>query len=443
MVILLVLELKMDPKKKLNLKRWQYNRLGIFIHWGLYALAARHEWVKAKEKITTAEYKKYFKAFNPDLYNPAEWARAAKAAGMKYVVLTAKHHEGFCLWDSRFTDYKCTNTPYKKDLLKIFVRAFREAGLRIGIYYSLLDWHHPDYTTDCHHPQRDNAEFAKKDKKRKPERYANYIYNQVTELLTDYGEIDLLFLDFSVYDHENKVMQKGRETWQSENLVKMIRKKQPGMLINDRLDLQHTNWGWDFITPEQCMLQNPPKDKTGNLIPWETCQTFSGSWGYFRDEYTWKNVPQLIKLLVDTVSKGGNLLLNVGPTARGEFDVRVNERLQGLRNWMAKNSRAIYGCTFAPENFTTPQDCRLTWHPESNRLYLHVFSWPATGELFLPGMKGKIAYAQLLHDASEITFNGRADWQAATAGETNKGVLSLKLPIAKPCAVPVIELFLK
>ncbi len=169
----------------------------MFIHWGLYALPARHERVKSRELIDDAAYQKYFRHFDPDLYDPHAWAAAARAAGMKYVVLTAKHHEGFCLWDSQATEYKATNTPYGRDLIKPFVAAFREAGLRVGFYYSLLDWHHPDFPIDIYHPLRDREDVALLNQGRDMRRYAAYMREQVRELLSNYGPIDIIWYDFS------------------------------------------------------------------------------------------------------------------------------------------------------------------------------------------------------------------------------------------------------
>ncbi|RQW02832.1 alpha-L-fucosidase, partial [candidate division KSB1 bacterium] len=171
-------------QKAQRLAWWTEARFGMFIHWGLYAQAARHEWVKNREQMTDAQYQKYFDTFNPDLYDPAAWARTAKAAGMKYMVVTSKHHEGFCLWDSKYTDYKAPNTPYGKDLLKSMVEAFRAEGLKVGFYYSLLDWHHPDYTIDRHHPQRNDQSARAANVERDMKKYADYVYNQVEELLT-------------------------------------------------------------------------------------------------------------------------------------------------------------------------------------------------------------------------------------------------------------------
>jgi len=174
-------------------KWWVHDRFGLFIHWGLYALPARHEWVKNRERISDEDYQKYFDHFNPDLYDPTEWARAAKDAGMRYFVITTKHHEGFCLWDSQYTDYKVTNTPYGKDLLGPMVEAFRGEGLRVGFYHSLIDWHHPEYPVDRVHPMRDNEEERAKNAQRDVRKYAAYLHNQTRELLTQFGQVDLIF----------------------------------------------------------------------------------------------------------------------------------------------------------------------------------------------------------------------------------------------------------
>ena len=175
-------------------------RFGMFIHWGLYAIPARGEWVRSIEKLTIEDYQPYFEEFNPINYNPRKWAALAKKAGMKYAVMTTKHHDGFCLFDSKFTDYKATNTSAGRDLIKEYVEAFRDEGLKVGFYYSLLDWHHPDYPAygDRHHPMRDNE--AWKDKKHDFSKYLEYMHGQVRELLTNYGKIDIIWFDFS-YDN--------------------------------------------------------------------------------------------------------------------------------------------------------------------------------------------------------------------------------------------------
>lgn len=415
-----------------------HDRFGLFIHWGLYALPARHEWVKNREKLDDEHYDRYFRRFDPDLYDPEAWARAAANAGMKYFVVTTKHHEGFCLWDSDLTDYKATNTPYGRDLLTPMVEAFRGAGLRTGFYHSLIDWHHPHYVIDrSNHPQRSHPDFDRLNVGRDQNKYADYLHGQTRELLTRFGKVDVMWFDFSFPDAEapdDFTRGKGRTAWRSEELLKMIRELQPDILLDDRLNL---DWGWDFKTPEQFQPREWVK-VNGQPVVWEACQTFSGSWGYYRDEESWKSVEMLVQMLIDSVSKGGNLLLNVGPTGRGEFDERALDRLAGMGEWMKRHSRSIYGCTQAPSDLICPRDCRLTYNPETKRLYVHVFAWPFR-HLHLDGMAERVEYAQLLHDASEVGMRAAA---APEGGE--KTTLRLDLPIKKPGAtVPVIELFLK
>lgn len=421
-----------EAQKMQRMKWWTDARFGMFIHWGLYALPARHEWVKNRERLTNEQYQKYFDNFNPDLYNPEEWARMAKEAGMKYVVLTAKHHEGFCNWDSKYTDYKCTNTPYGKDIIKEYVEAFRAEGIKVGFYYSLIDWHHPDFTIDKNHPQRqDNeANYEPLNKGKDMSRYRQYMKDQVTELLTNYGEISIIWFDFS-YPGKNG---KGRDDWDSEGLLKLTRKLQPGIIVDDRLDLKDVQGGWDFTTPEQVKVAKWP-EYNGQRIPWETCQTFSGSWGYYRDETTWKSPAQLLELLIESVSKGGNLLLNVGPTARGTFDQRAKDRLSAMGGWMELNNRSVYGCTEAPAGFVAPPNTLLTYNPVTNRLYIHLLAYPM-GTVTLANSGDKVKYAQFLHDASEIRYS--------TGRETAANDVTFSLPILKPdTEIPVLEIYLK
>ncbi len=444
-----------------------HDRFGMFIHFGLYSLAARHEWVMSMEQIPFDVYKKrYFKHFDPDLYDPDIWAKAAADAGMKYFVITTKHHDGFCLWDSKHTDYKATNTPYGKDLLRPMVQAFNHHGLRTGFYHSLLDWQHPQYIIDhCNHPRRSEipgetdvlADFLPSrggaginpdvdvTAGRDQAKYAEYLHAQVRELLTEYrGNVDVLWFDFSFYntDRQDFTRGKGREAWNSEALRKLVRELAPDIVLNDRLDLDQFLSGGDTKTPEQAQPRSPVT-VDGKPVVWETCQTFSGSWGYHRDEHHWRSTRQLITTLIDTVSKDGNLLLNVGPTGRGEIDTRALDRLQGIGRWMHHHSTSIYGCTQAPDAFPVPDDCRLTYHPEKKRLYIHLLNWPYKF-LHLDGraFSQQVEYAQLLHDASEVKM-GIDAWHASQFSR-GEDVLTLELPLVEPSVeVPVIELFLK
>lgn len=406
-----------------NTEWFVHDRFGMFIHWGLYALPARHEWIKNLEKITEEKYQKYFEYFDPDMYDPREWARAAKKAGMKYAVLTTKHHEGFCLFDSAYTDYKATNTKAGRDLVREYVDAFRAEGLKVGFYYSLIDWHHPDFPIDPLHPRRDDDNIDELNKGRDIRRYAEYMRNQVTELLTNYGKIDILWFDFSYPDSEYRGMKgKGKLDWEAEELIATARRLQPEIIIDNRTEIEQDLW-----TPEQYQPTDWIRDDNGNRVVWEACQTFSGSWGYHRDESTWKTPEMLIRMLVNTVSCGGNLLMNVGPTARGYFDDRAVNALDAIGSWMKYNSRSIYGCT--QSEFEAPADVRYT--QKEGRLYVHIYAYPYR-HLRLPGLADKVDYAQFLHDNSEIFF------------EEKDGDIVLELPYVKPNQiVPVVELMLK
>ena len=421
------------------------SRFGMFIHWGLYAMPARHEWIKTKERISEEKYDKYFKYFDPDMYDAREWAARAKAAGMKYAVLTTKHHEGFCMFDSKYTDYKCTNTPAGRDLVREYVDAFRAEGLHIGFYYSLIDWHHPSFPIDHLHPRRDDANAKELNEGRDMKVYAQYMRDQVTELLTNYGKIDLLWFDFS-YDtpkdgpYANGWMKgKGKDEWEAEKLIALARKLQPDIMIDNRTQVEQDLW-----TPEQYQpLEWLRHKETGELVTWEACQTFSGSWGYYRDEMTWKNPEMLIRMLINTVSIGGNLLMNVGPTSRGYMDKRAVDALKVYEEWMKYNSRSIYNCTMAEPEFKAPADCRFTQSVDGKRLYVHLFAYPFA-HLQLKGLAGKVDYAQFLHDGSELlSTEGKVDHFSEGAARS-EDLLVINLPAIKPnVTVPVIELFLK
>ncbi|MGZ3777497.1 MAG: alpha-L-fucosidase [Mucilaginibacter sp.] len=418
-------------QKKKRMEWWTDARFGMFIHWGLYSLGARHEWLKHNEHMTNEEYQKYFDIYNPDHFDPHKWARAAKAAGMKYAVLTTKHHEGFCLFDSKYTDYKAMNTPAHRDLVKEYVQAFRQEGLKVGFYYSLLDWHHPDYTVDDAHPltqvDTSQANYDKLNKGRDMNKYRAYLRNQVRELMTNYGKIDILWLDWS-WDKGAKRGKWGKD-WDAVNLLKMVRQLQPGIIVNNRLGLYEYSDGGDFETPEQVSTKELDKYK-GHTF--ETCQTFSGSWGYYRDENSWKTDRQLLDLLISSVSNGGNLILNVGPTARGEFDYRATNALDSLAHWMHANSNAIYDCTVAPSNFKAPDGEKLTYNPKTKHLYVHLYDYPSNGKLTLPGYAGKVKYVQLLNDFSEVKHEAKGD------------DIELVLPKNKPpYEIPVVDLYLK
>jgi alpha-L-fucosidase len=403
-----------------SLGAWTDARFGMFVHWGLYALPARGEWVLQQERMAAGAYARYFDRFHPDLFDPAGWARTARRAGMRYLVLTTKHHDGFCLWDSDLTDHKVTNTPWGRDLVGPVVDACRVEGLMVGFYHSLLDWHHPDFPVDGLHPQRDDEAFRAAAAGRDVRRYADYLHGQVRELLTRYGRIDQLFFDFS---YAGRTWGgKGPDDWRSDELLAMVRELQPDAVVNDRLGIPG-----DFATPEQWMPP-APVEREGRRVPWEACHTLNGNWGYARDDRGFKTPELVARMLGDCVSKGGNLLLNVGPDGRGRLDPESERVLGEVGGWTALHERAIRGC--GPAEVAPPPDCRCT--QRGDRLYVHVHAWPSR-HLRLPGLEAeRVEYAQLLHDASEVGVR------------VAEGTLTLDLPAVRPpVLVPVVELFLR
>jgi len=391
-----------EIEKRTERTRWfLHDRFGMFIHFGLYAIPARGEWVRSTEKMPEEDYVPFFKEFNPYDFDAKEWARIAKDAGMKYAVLTAKHHDGFCLFDSKLTDWKITNTPFGRDLVKEYVEAFREAGLKVGLYYSLLDWHHPGYPAygDQNHPMRDNPAFANED--RDWDSYVEYFHGQVREICSNYGKIDILWFDFSYGDMKC-------EKWHATELVNMVRSLQPDVLIDNRLEgsgeaggsLYTDNpniYAGDFACPEQIIPPEGVTTKSGALLPWESCITMNENWGYCASDHHFKPAYLLTRKLVECVSKGGNLLLNVGPDARGRIPDESQAILAEIGQWMKRNSSSIYGCSMA--KLPKPE---WGWYTAGNgKLYAHVME-RSIGPVALPNLGGKIASMRLLRDGSEL-----------------------------------------
>ena len=380
-------------------------RFGMFIHWGLYAIPARGEWVRSVERISAEDYQQFFDTFNPTDYDPKVWAKAAREAGMKYAVLTAKHHDGFCLFDSALTGYKATNTAAGRDLVREYLEAFRAEGIKVGLYYSLLDWHHPDYPHegDRIHPMRGNA--AHGDQGRDFSRYVDYLHGQVKELVTGYGKLDILWFDFSYDDMTG-------EKWRARELVEMIRRHQPDVLIDNRLEASGEGfgsivtekpepWSGDFASPEQIIPAQGLTNLAGEPIPWEACITMNKNWGYHSGDKFFKPAPVLVRKLVECVSKGGNLLVNVGPDARGRIPQESLDILAAVGRWMDANGQSIYGCGAA--GLPKPEWGRYTRN--GNKLYAHVYE-PPIGALHLSDVDGsQIESMRLLADGSEVKIS--------------------------------------
>jgi len=358
-----------------SVERFQERRFGMFVHWGAYAAAARNEWMRNREKMTDAGYQRYVDHFDPDLYDPAAWVAQASEAGMRYGVLTAKHHDGYCLWPTDLTDYRAG-----RDLIGPFLSALRDRGMGAGLYYSLIDWHHPQFPIDGLHPLRDDPPPGSRD----IALYRAYLHAQVRDLLTRYGTIDQLFLDFSYVNHvhEGEVVRggKGAADWDSPALLAMIRSLQPALLVNDRMDVPG-----DFVTPEQYQPASRVL-RDGVPVPWEACQTLNGSWGYDRDNRDFKSVDLLLRMLVDTVSKDGNLLLNVGPTADGQIPIAQAARLTALGWWLRVHGAAIYGTRpWAAPTATDGDGREVRFTTDGDAVYALVQGAPS-GRWRLPGV---------------------------------------------------------
>lgn len=380
-------------------------RFGMFIHWGLYAVPARGEWVRSNERMPEEKYMPFFREFDPSAADPKAWVQAAKEAGMGYVILTAKHHDGFCLFDSELTDFKSTNTPMGRDIVREFLEAGREAGLKVGLYYSLIDWHHPDFPHhgDRYHPMRSDP--AASNEERDFKRYLAYMHGQVKELCTRYERLDVLWFDFS-YN------QLRGEAWRANELADMVRTLQPGILLNNRLEVSGEGFGslaqgepapchGDFVSPERMVPPEGLFDPQGRPLYWETCTTMNHSWGYCAGDPWYKPAPLLLKKLVECVSKGGNFLLNVGPDGNGRIPRQAMDTLKYLGQWMQINGESIRGC--GPSGMEKPEWGRIT--RRENVLYLHIYE-NALGPLPLYGIPAeKIRAMRLLQDGREIPLS--------------------------------------
>ena len=380
-------------------------RFGMFIHWGLYSIPGRGEWVRSDERMPEADYMPFFRTFSAPDFDPKGWARAAKQAGMQYVVMTAKHHDGFCLFDSALTDFKSSNPPFGRDAVAEFVEAVRGEGLKVGLYFSLIDWHHPDYPhyADRYHPMREDPAYSNEN--RNFDRYLDYLHGQVREICSHYGKLDLLWFDFG-YDH-----LRG-EAWRGTELVHMVRSLQPGVLIDNRIEVSGEGFGslyqcdptpyhGDFVTPEKMIPPSGIRDVQGNPMVWEACITMNNNWGYCATDRLYKPAPLLIKKLVECVSKGGNMILNVGPDGDGNIPPQSLEILEQIGNWMETNGESIHGC--GPAALEKPEYGRVT--AKGDHLFFHIYE-NTLGPLPLMGLRREqIASLRLLATNRQIPIS--------------------------------------
>ena len=391
-------------QKDARMAWWRDARFGMFIHWGLYAVPAGTwkgeritglgEWIQERAKIPGDEYSPLTRQFNPSQFDADEWVRIAKDAGMKYIIITSKHHDGFALFDSKVSNYDIVDaTPYRRDAIRALATAARRGGLKFGVYYSIMDWHHADAQAPAY-PTYNSRTYKNPNFGRYVE---TYMKPQLRELVTQYPEIDVLWFDGEwISDWSDE---------QGRSLYDWLRELRPSLIINNRVG--HSRQGMsgmsankdapgDFGTPEQ---EVPPQGLPG--VDWETCMTLNDTWGFQSFDDGWKDSRVLVRTLVDVASKGGNFLLNVGPTAQGVIPWQSVSRLREMGDWIRVNGEAVYGTSASP--YGLPAWGRYTTKPSAGRVYAHVFDWPRDRKLVLTGIQAKPGAVYLLADKKPLT----------------------------------------
>ena len=356
-----------DKDRQRRMQWWHQAKFGLFIHWGLYSVIGRHEWVMEMEGIPVAEYEVLARRFKPKPGAARAWAKLAKEAGMKYMVMTTKHHEGFCLFDSQYTDYCATKQACGRDLVAEYVDAARAEGLRVGFYHSLMDWHHPD-----------GARCATDEAARR--RFVDYVHGQVRELCSNYGQLDIMW-----YDVAWPLTAKG---WESQKMNRMVRRLQPDIIINNRSKLPE-----DFGTPEQQI-----RAEEGGRA-WEACMTMNDSWGYHRADDNWKTPKQVVRNLVTCARDGGNYLFNIGPKADGSIPAPASHILGKVGQWMQRNGQAIYGADVCE----VQRSMCANFTRRGKTLYVHAHFWPGS-EWAIGGLRSKVKSATLLGSGQQVKF---------------------------------------
>lgn len=386
-------------------------KFGMFIHWGPYSLASvEASWPimrpSPRWNITEAEYVALYHRFNPVQFDPQAWVRLAQDAGMRYMVFTTKHHDGFCMFDSALTDYKITNTPYGKDVTAMLAKAAHDAAMPLGFYYSCPDMHHPGY--------RDTTKPASANWQGEPNRpewhtYLDYMEGQLRELLTEYGPVAVIWFDG------------GGKKYDGQRYLDLIHHLQPATLVNNRIGLDA-----DYATPEQFIPDRIPTRSNahhlhelmksqapaaealpapGDFQLWETCMTINHTWAYDKNDKDYKSSKELIRDLVDVASKGGNLLLDVGPTPQGTIQPEFVDRLQAMGKWMKVYGDSIYGTTYGPL-----QDLafgRTT--AKGKTIYFHVFDWPSKDRLEVPGFQARVSQITIMGEKRKLRWQQEGD----------------------------------
>ena len=396
-------------QKDKRMEWWRDARFGMFIHWGLYAVPAGQwngktdyaEWIRRNAQIPVEEYDKFVDQFNPVDFDADRWVQMAKDAGMKYIVITSKHHDGFCLWDSALTDFDIMSTPFHHDILAELKAACDRQGIKLCFYHSIMDWHHPDYL-----PRRSWEAGIRPAGDADFDQYVEYMKGQLRELVERYDPAVLWF------DGE------WEDTWthdRGKDLYAYVRGLKPEIIINNRVDNGRKgsmkgfseagdDYAGDFGTPEQ---EIPATGLPG--VDWETCMTMNRHWGYNKADKDFKSGEDLIRKLADIASKGGNFLLNIGPMADGHFPPESVDRLREIGDWMKVNGDSIYGTSASPFPDLPWGRCTQKASGSKVRLYLHVFDWPRNGKLLVPGLQSPVKSCEYLAGAMPLRTYTSAD----------------------------------
>jgi len=388
---------------------WRDARFGMFIHWGIYSVPAGEwqgktdyaEWFLEETHMPVSQYEKYADQFNPTNFNALTWVRAAKGAGAKYIVITSKHHDGFGMYRSTLTDWCISRTPFQRDPLQELAEACKMEGIKFCLYYTIMDWHSPDWGI-----RRSWNDVAAKSGPPDMDRFQTYMKGQLHELLTRYGPIGLLWFDGN-----------WESPWtaaRGQDIYNYVRSLQPSVIVNNRVGKPENTAGGgfaktgavgDYGTPEQTI----PPTGFGPGVDWESCMTINDHWGYNKADQNFKSAKTLVRNLIDCASKGGNYLLNVGPTSEGLIPAPELERLKEMGEWMKVNSVGIYDTTASPFKKLPWGRCTIKLDGGKTTLFLHVFDWPKDGKLVLPGLKNSINRATLLATGKKLKISETPD----------------------------------
>ncbi|ULQ53262.1 alpha-L-fucosidase [Flavihumibacter fluvii] len=381
--------------------QFQDNKYGMFIHWGLSSMLADGEWVMNNRNIRVEDYKRLLHAFNPADFDAAQWVSTAKKAGMKYIVFITRHHDGFSNWDTKYSDWKITNTPYGKDVLRQLADECKKQGMKLGLYYSTLDWSRDDYPYETGR----TGQKAGRSKKSDYSSYLQFMKNQLTELLTNYGEVMSIWFDghWDQTNPEGHANRDSRIDWKYEEIYGLIHQLQPQCMIGNNHHLSPIN-GEDFQMFERDL---PGENKSGlsfqkasAQVPLETCETINGAWGYNITDRNFKTVEQIIHLLVGAAGRNANLLLNVGPMPTGLIQPEFVDSLGAAGKWIQAHGESIYGTRGGP---LVPQTWGVTTKKDK-RIFIHFFKPPTGNMVFMPGFTEKMLSARLFGSGKTVKF---------------------------------------